>query len=248
MTLYLEKMKKSGISQDVLNCKCQICEDKGYIAWREHGEIQTRTCECQIRKNNLRRIERSGLKGLLDHCTMESYKIVEKWQRDAKRMAEDYLADYLGKWFYAGGSPGSGKTHLCTAMCGKLMGAGLPVRYIQWRSDIPAIKAKANDAEAYHAAMWPLKQVRVLYIDDFLKGQVSEADRNIAFDLLNARYIQPDKITIISSEWTIDRVLSWDEAIGSRIAEKARGHIISVSGNKNYRLMSETAGKAAANE
>ena len=132
--------------------------------------------------------------------------------------------------------PGSGKTHLCTAMCGKLLDAGLPVRYVQWRSDIPAIKAKANDAEAYKAALDPLKSVRVLYIDDFLKGAATEADRNIAFDLLNARYIKPDCVTILSSERSIGDVIDWDEAVGSRIAERAAGNIIAVSGRKNWRM------------
>lgn len=60
-----------------------------------------------------------------------------------------------GQVVFIGGSPGTGKTHLCTAICAKLMDGGIPVRYVQWRGDIPAIKAKVNDAEAYarsHAA------------------------------------------------------------------------------------------------
>lgn len=116
------------------------------------------------------------------------------------------------------------------------MDAGFPVRYVQWRADIPAIKAKVNDAEAYQDAIDPLKSVKVLYIDDFLKGTATEADRNIAFDLLNARYIKPSLVTIISSEWTISRVLDWDEAIGSRIAERSKGCVLNITGAKNYRL------------
>ena len=167
---------------------------------------------------------------------MERYQTPDPWQVQAKAMAERYLEDWRGKWFYAGGSPGSGKTHLCTAMCGKLMEAGMPVRYVQWRSDIQDIKRKVQDAEAYQSAIDPLKSIRVLYIDDFLKGSPTDADRNIAFDLLNARYIRPECITIISSEWTIDRILDWDEAIGSRIAEKSRGNILNICGKKNWRL------------
>ena len=81
-----------------------------------------------------------------------------------------------------------------------------------------------------------MKSVKVLYIDDFLKGTATEADRNIAFDLLNARYIKPSLLTIISSEWTISRVLDWDEAIGSRIAERSKGCVLNITGSKNYRL------------
>lgn len=217
--------------------ECPNCEDRGYtIRRREDGSLDYRECACSIRKRSMERIERSGLKSLLERCTMESYQTPEAWQKQAKESALRYLEDWRGKWFYFGGSPGSGKTHLCTAMCGKLLDAGLPVRYVQWRSDIPAIKAKANDAEAYKAALDPLKSVRVLYIDDFLKGAATEADRNIAFDLLNARYIKPDCVTILSSERSIGDVIDWDEAVGSRIAERAAGNIIAVSGRKNWRM------------
>lgn len=110
------------------------------------------------------------------------------------------------------------------------------MRYVQWRGDIPAIKAKVNDAEAYAEAMHPLKTVRALYIDDFLKGGVTDADKNIAFDLLNARYINPDAITIISTELTIDRILSWDEAIGSRINQRAKDYMLNIGKKQNWRL------------
>lgn len=74
-------------------------------------------------------------------------------------------------------------------------------------------------------------------VDDFLKGNVTEADRNIAFEILNARYIKPECATIISSERTIGQILDWDEAIGSRIAERAKGFTMSVTGSgKNWRL------------
>lgn len=217
---------------------CPVCGDIGYTVERDDaGVLRYRECECSVRKRNKKRIERSGLKDLLARCTMESYRTEEAWQRAAKESAEHYLADWRGKWFFIGGNSGSGKTHLCTAMCGKLMDAGLPVRYVQWRADIPALKAKINDSEAYRSAIEPLKTVKVLYIDDFLKGSVTEGDRNIAFDLLNARYIRTDCVTIISSELTVGKVLDWDEAIGSRIVERSREYLVTISGaGKNYRL------------
>lgn len=234
----IQNLRKSGTSPVSSRFDCPECEDRGYIVTRsDRGELITRSCPCQIKKDNLRRIEKSGLSGLLERCTMEAYQTVEPWQVQAKKAAEAYIADWRGRWFYAGGNPGSGKTHLCTAICGELMESGLPVRYLQWRSDIPAIKAKINDAEAYTDAVQPLKDIRVLYIDDFLKGSVTEADRNIAFEILNARYVKPDCATIISSERTITDILDWDEAVGSRIAERAKGCIVSVVGDgKNWRL------------
>lgn len=216
---------------------CDICGGLGYTVRRtESGELVSKTCKCEIIRRNRLRMERSGLLGLLDSCTFESFQTQEYWQQAAKQAAEKYLTDWKGKWFFIGGSPGTGKTHLCTAICAKLMDGGIPVRYVQWRGNIPAIKAKVNDAEAYAEAMHPLKTVRALYIDDFLKGGVTDADKNIAFDLLNARYINPDAITIISTELTIDRILSWDEAIGSRINQRAKDYMLNIGKKQNWRL------------
>ena len=228
---------RSSVTSEQTSDACPICGGSGYILRRdEKGELFSRECKCEVIRQNQRRIERSGLKPLLENCTFDRYKALDPWQKSAKETAERYVGDHDGKWFFIGGSSGTGKTHLCTAICGELMGKGVPVRYVQWRSDIPPIKAKINDADAYQAAIWPLKTVKALYIDDFLKGSVSDGDKNIAFDLLNARYNNPDAITLISSELTIDKILEWDEAIGSRIAERSNGYTLNLRGKQNWRL------------
>ena len=122
VTAVLENLRKNGISPEKSYFECPDCEDRGYTVTRSAtGELMTRSCPCQIRKDNQRRIEQSGLAGLLESCTLETYQTAETWQKQAKQMAEAYITGWRGKWFYAGGNPGSGKTHLCTAICGKLM-------------------------------------------------------------------------------------------------------------------------------
>ena len=216
---------------------CPKCGGVGYIMWRdEKGELFSRTCECEVMRQNRRRLERSGLSSLVERYTFQTYQTPEPWQRAAKASAERYLADWRGKWFFIGGTSGAGKTHLCTAICVKLMEMGIPVRYMQWRSDIPPIKAIVNDADAYREMIDPLKKIKALYIDDFLKGSIKEGDRNIAFELLNHRYIDSGKITIISSELTLDKIIQWDTGIGGRISERANGFILNLSEKTNWRL------------
>ena len=57
------------------------------------------------------------------------------------------------------------------------------------------------------------------------------------FEIINQRYIQQER-TIISSEWTLEQILDFDEACGSRIAELCADYIISISPDraKNFRL------------
>lgn len=217
---------------------CPICGGCGYIIRvdPETGERFSRECQCEKRRQNLARIERSGLSSVLNRYTFEKYRVTDGWQKTALEAAKRYADGKGGEWFFAGGQSGAGKTHLCTAICGVLMNRGIPVIYMQWRSDVPGLKAKINDEEEYTRAMRRLKHVRCLYIDDFLKGGITDADKNIAYDLLNYRYNNPGKMTIISTEMPIQKILEWDEAIGGRIVERCEGNIINIKNGKNWRL------------
>ena len=116
----------------------------------------------------------------------------------------------------------------------------MSARYMLWRDDAAKLKAMVNDRE-YGEAMSRLKQVDVLYIDDFLKTppgtSPTAGDINLAFELLNHRY-NSGRLTVISSEKTIDDIIRVDPALGSRIFEASRGHgvIIGEHPGRNYRL------------
>jgi hypothetical protein len=94
-----------------------------------------------------------------------------------------------------------------------------------------------------------LKNADVLYIDDLFKNgkddfgtvkQPTPADINAAFEIINYRYNNPGKITIISSERTLIEMNAIDEAIAGRIAEKSKagGYCINLAkdGKKNWRM------------
>lgn len=234
----LKKLKKIGESSTTTEpqtFECSLCEDRGYLIWRtETGEVMSRECACSVRKRNLRRLERSGLQPLVGAYTMERFQTAEPWQEKAKRGALDYLEHGEEHWFFLYGPPGTGKTHLCTAMLLPIMNAGQNVRYFLWREEAPRLKALVNKREAYDPQVQELKDVDVLYIDDFFKGGVTDGDLNFAFELLNSRY-NSRKRTVISSELGIQNILNLDEALGSRIYERSRGYCFQ-SGGKNWRL------------
>ncbi len=214
---------------------CPLCRNKGFIAKVRNGVMALTECECMVRRRSMKRIEDSGLKPVIENYRFDNFLTESKWQRDAKSIAADFLERGSG-WFVMVGSPGSGKTHLCTAICGKLIERNKSVRYMVWRRDAPRLKASVNDRSVYDKIMDDFDKADVLYIDDFWKGTISEADINLAFELLNSRYNNRSKITIISSEKTIEDILDIDEAIGSRIYERSKGAYI-VTQNQNWRLM-----------
>ena len=206
---------------------CPLCENRGYLTRvDETGRLFARECECMSRRRSLRQMRRSGLADLLETNTFKTYRIPDEWTKSCKAAALNYVENGRGRWFYHSGKPGTGKTHLCTAICGKLLKRGEEVRYLLWREEVPELKALVQDAAAYKARMDELSSVPVLYIDDFFKGNVSPADLNLAFALLNARYNRHNTRTILSSELPLSEIRRMDEAIGSRIYERAKGYIL----------------------
>lgn len=249
-----EQMKADAINAlpgRLKGCDCPVCKNKGYEAVVQDGTVRCVPCGCMPKRQSLLRIARSGLKPALESCTFEAFQTPESWQAEAKAKARRYADDPAGKWFLACGSVGSGKTHLCTAICGQLLDAGIEVRYMLWRDEAVRLKAAVNDGPEYARLIDPLKTVRALYIDDFFKmprlydeaaGRVrdlnpTQADINLAFEILNARYADRRLITIISTERTPEKLLDIDEAVGSRIYERSRGNCVRITGgHKNWRL------------
>ena len=217
------------------------------------GEICVRECSCMARRRSELFREKSGLSDLMERYTLENWQCREQWQANLRNAAAEYAQRREG-WFYIGGRPGTGKTHICTALCALLLNQGLSTRYMLWRDASVRAKAVVNDEEAYQEIVRPLKMVTVLYIDDFFKmgktrdrsGQRVRAeptvgDVNLAFEIINARYNDSKLLTIFSSEMSIPDILDIDEGIGSRIQQRARGHDFNVSDKQNWRLKNANA-------
>lgn len=134
-----------------------------------------------------------------------------------------------------------GKTHICTAISAHYIKAGQEVKYMLWCEESKKLKSLVNDV-SYQSEIGIYKNVDVLYIDDFLKVQNGEAptkgDINVAFEILNHRLLDNDKVTIISSEKLLDELMQYDEATMSRIYQKTGRYKLNVERNtdKNYRL------------
>lgn len=221
---------------------CKKCLNRGYFAKIVDGYEVMSPCECLEFRNTLHKIQKSGLKNSIDKLTFESFTAPTDWQEYIKNRAMEFVNNHENKWFYIGGQVGCGKTHICTAIVGELFKQGKTGQYMLWRDEAVKLKASVNDSTEYQNLIKPLKTVDVLYIDDFFKTEKdklpTQADINIAFEILNYRYSNESLITIISSERTINELLDIDEAVGSRIYERTKDSniIINRDRGKNYRL------------
>lgn len=231
---------------------CDKCKNKGLVAINENNSFEIKDCDCLSLRRTMKLMERSGLGNILEICSFDNFDQESEWQKFIFSKAKEFISSN-NIWFYIGGQSGSGKTHICTAITKEFINQHKPSRYMLWVDESTRLKQyKANSPEKYAELINELKEIEVLYIDDFLKvGKNQEpttADINIAIEILNYRYNQARAeknkrlITIISSERSIDEILDIDEATGSRILELTKPDyyiFVSEGKEKNYRRKGE---------
>ena len=245
----LGKMKADSYNQsagDLTGLDCPKCRNKGNTAVPIPGEdrFAIRDCTCMKARKAIWRMEKSGLKNVIKELTFEKYEVTQPWQGPAKEKAMDYAKAPEG-WLLFCGQPGSGKTHLCTAVCRQRLLEGDAVVYMSWREEISHLKTLAQDSQERSQRLEALKNAQILYMDDLFKtgrsadgsSNPTQADCNLTFEILNYRYVN-QKPTILSTEKTPGQLLEIDEGIGSRIVELAEGHTVHIQHNprRNYRL------------
>jgi DNA replication protein DnaC len=134
------------------------------------------------------------------------------------------------------GQVGAGKTHLGVAICSNLMNhCSVAVTYMMYRNVITKLKQNLLDEEEYIRELEKYANARLLYIDDMLKGRITDADVNIMYEIINYRYMNRLPL-VLSTEKSPQQLLEFDEAIGSRILEMCKGNIVYLQGKElNYR-------------
>lgn len=201
-----------------------------------------RECKCVELARNRKRLRDSGLEQLAARCTFDSYAVKHQWQAAIKNKGLDYLRAYKEQGFFISGQSGSGKTHICTAICNEIINQGGRLKYSEWVKDSTRLKQIVNDPEQYEKELKVLVEMPFLYVDDLFKQEVTAADIRLVYEIINGRY-NAGRPTIISSERNLEyvrKVRGGDgEAIAGRIYETCgKGQFcIELSGSdKNMRF------------
>lgn len=222
---------------------CQECKDTGWITFYKDGHEFMRRCRCYAVKRTEELMEKSGLpaelckKGFRGFDTRGNPSL-----ENAKNKAVGYVQDFMkirhGRYnsIMFCGQPGSGKTHLGTAICSSLAREGIPVIYMPYRNSMTKIKQNIASETEYSRETRRYMEASVLYIDDMLKGKLTETDVNVMYEIINYRYMNNLPL-IISTEKDLEGLLVFDEATGSRVIEMCRGNIAFLEGRGlNYRM------------
>ena len=159
---------------------------------------------------------------------LDSFKTIKPHHHTMLKVAKRFMSQETDKWLYVGGAVGSGKTHLCEAVVKELFEkTRLPTKTIKWRDFAKKVKQDPTS----DILIMELKNVPILYIDDFLKAggdKVTEADINIAYDIIDGR-LNTGRWTLLSSEYFLENVAQHDKSLASRIKQKANEFVIEIT-------------------
>lgn len=230
----LEKHAPEQIKYD-----CSLCEDRGYIFKIQDGYEVAVPCECLEKKQSIEKMARSGLTEAFKQRTFKTFIVNNEWQLEAKAKAMDYSKNFkeTKASLMLSGQPGSGKTHIGVATMLRLIENNTGCVYREYISMLTDLKQTSMDEEEYIRSLEKYINPPVLFLDDFLKGEPTIADRKHVYKIINTRYLKSMPM-IISTEKSVKEILNWDEAIGSRIIEMCQGNVIEFPRGleNNYRL------------
>lgn len=220
--------------------KCLRCKDIGWIKVSDkYGYVTVAKCPNCTNKNRMKVwLKQSGVSPMdYERYNLDSFITDDIESKKMKKVAISFLKDDKAKGIGYFGRSGSGKTHICIAICQKL---NKPHFYWQYRHEIQRIKISMyKSIEDYESFLKKPMTVPYLYIDDLFKGaidkgRISQQDLQIMFDIINQRYINRLP-TIVSSEFSLNEIFKFDEAIGSRLYEMLKPYVINVVG-QNKRI------------
>jgi DNA replication protein DnaC len=242
----INTIKVNG-SPQTTKYECPICkEGNGWVISADG--TSARPCQCQEEKKYKDMLDNAGITAAFSEMTFISYIPKDKVQETAKKRAMAYAKDFFKIRNQRQNSimfccqVGAGKTHLSIAICNELISQGVGIHYMPYKEVINYLKQIKTDDESYQKEISKYKNAPVLMMDDLFKlserkGIPNEADIDIIYEIVNARYIKSMPM-IISTEYDTDKLLDTDQATGSRMIEMSKGRIVEFKGIElNHRLV-----------
>lgn len=210
---------------------------------QENRQSLAVSCECRKIEKLKSEWKYSGINVEQSKLTFSNFEVWNQASQRTKDTAVAYYQDFYEirdsrkNSILLCGQVGSGKTHCSIALALNFLKQKIKVVYMPYRDVITKIKQNMLDQEYYIRTISKYQLCEVLLIDDLFKGKINESDINVMFEIINYRYLNFLPI-IVSSEFSIDRLLAFDEGVGSRIYEMAKDYVVEIEKDikNNYRL------------
>lgn len=209
-----------GNKQSVARVIPQMSKRSDGTEYVRNWYVQDELCACVQKRNEAIKLKKSGMKDAIEN--VGQFVATEDWQKVILQKARGFVAQTQATCFFIGGSSGSGKTHISTLICRTLMERGHSLIYRKWLEAMRELTDYRNEQRG--ELFKELTDIEVLYLDDVFKPSGAPPNPHevrATFEIIDRRYISPKKITLISSELTIDQIERVDYATARRIEEMA---------------------------
>ncbi len=190
-------------------------------------------CQCAKKRQADHLMKFSEITPKFRKMTFSSFKLEGKHEliHEAYQCAVDYYKDFdriknnRCNSISLLGQPGTGKTHLLTALANNLIQKKqISVLYFPFVEGFNDLK---DDFTLLEEKITKMKRVGVLFIDDLFKGRDYPTPFQLEqmFGVINYRYLNYLPI-MISSEKTVDELIEVDEALGTRIFQMCQDYTV----------------------
>lgn len=215
------------------------CEKHGdYLSWRMGRIRQTGCPTCSEEQDAARKqkqeardladritgyLNTSGIQGRFSTATLETFVATTDVQRKVVAACTEFVdqlgATGSGLWLM--GPPGTGKTHLGTAMCrAAIERRHVSAQIITARNLIKRIRATwvRGAVESEDDVIYSFSRTSLLVLDEVGVGFGTEAEQTLLFDVLDLRY-QLQVPTVVLSNLQADQL---KVILGDRIYDRLR--------------------------
>ncbi|ARA85232.1 MULTISPECIES: ATP-binding protein [Bacillus] len=228
---------------------CPKCKDElGFIERRGTMEVWV-SCACREWRKAQKLLKSSEITEQFKNLNFAQFKTKGKHQsvKEAYECAVEYVQAYRDiresrkNSIAFLGRPGSGKTHLLTAAANELMRKHfVPVLYFPFVEGFNDLK---QDFSLLEDKLNRMKRVEVLFLDDLFKPvggrpRATEWQIEQTYAVVNYRYLNHKPI-MLSSELSVEEIVSIDEALGTRLVEMCQDFLVVLNGSSfgiNHRL------------
>jgi len=170
-------------------------------------------------------IRASGIPPRFLSCSLDGFKADKPEKLHAKKFALGYVDAFpdvlkAGRCAVFVGNPGTGKTHLACAIALSVIHAGYSARYLTVRQAVRRLRDTwRRDADhSTDEVLSELVSPSLLVLDEVGDQSGTESERQLLFDIINARYEQVLPSVLVSN-FGSDRVC---EFIGDRAFDRLR--------------------------
>ena len=195
------------------------------------SEIKRKADEAKRLEEEMKEKARRWQKRLNDSCipprfqdrTLDTFKAVSADEKAALAMAIAYEPDDVlktGRCLIITGKPGTGKTHLSVGIANEWMRSGNTVLFRGVMAAVQLVTEtwRRDSDMTQSAAIRLLLEPDLLILDEVGVQSGSDAEKNVIFEIMNARY-ENRRPTVLLSNLAVGKLA---EFLGERVMDRLR--------------------------